>query len=364
MSIYNQYGTEQTDAYGISGVKLSQAYDINDQLVLDSDPDIPVIPAGWTMSESYKAQVLDAMDYIKAYLQDNDNAFAFAQFNDVHQTFGDNEPNFIDFNKGYKYLAHMMFLGDMTNLDTDTDVANLSAYINAASVSKKLMCIGNHDGYYTGQATNPETLYKSLTYTDVTYKPSEEDALIYYYDDAVNGVRYIILNYYNTLKSGYPKLDIAQAQWCASVMSAAGGMDIIIGAHGPLMPWTNVTDSTQSISQEYLPEQDTLVSIINAFQAKSMITIGGTTYDFSTCNGDFIMYTCGHWHCWGYGNDNGFNMFVGPSKNNPSSLNTQKYVGFMFFIVDKASKQIINIMCNTTTDDYFTLTCSYDVNTN
>ena len=197
MAIYNINGYPIEEAYESTGDSVETAYDI------DGNPiglDIPVEPLSWAMSETYKSQVLDALEYIKTYKQENPSAYALCQFNDVHLNFSGNEPNFIDYNKGYKVIDRMLFAGDLVNTSNATQYANAVSYMNGASASKKLVAMGNHEyGSYNSSQGNPEMLYKSVINVSCIYKDS--NVLIYYHDDTDHNVRFIALDYFYQTKT-------------------------------------------------------------------------------------------------------------------------------------------------------------------
>lgn len=341
MSVYDVNGNELTQAYDVNGASLASVYDVNgNEIPLNGIPDIPVTPLTWNMSDDYKGQVLNALDTIKAYKQEHSGAFALAQFNDVHTIFSGNEPNFIDYNKGYKVLSYMLFLGDMVNQSNATQYANSVAYMQGAQASKRIVGMGNHEYYYYNSSYgNPEALYKAVINVTPTYM--DDDYLIYYYDDTAHNVRYIILNYFYIRQSGADAdhyLDSTQLEWLASTLESAGSKDIIIAAHSMLNPFTVLRTEIERSSSATIDDQQDLIDVINAFINRS--TYG--THNFSGCTGDFIMYTSGHYHILGHSDDFGFNMFTCPARKGTGS---GLEAGFVFYIIDQALKKITVIEC-------------------
>ena len=351
MTVYKIDGTELTGAFDLVGTGLNSVYALDGtEIPFDDDPDIPVTPLTWDMPEAYKQQVLDALDYMKTYKQWHSSAFALAQFNDVHTYVGSNEPNFIDYNKGYKVLNYMMFLGDLVNNSSVNQYTNSVNYMAGAQASKRLVGMGNHEYMnYNASYGNPETLYGALINVDTVFMPTDNSALIYYHDDATLNVRFILLNYFYITKthadSGH-LLDMAQLNWLASVMQSAGDKDIVIGAHSMLNPFVALRTGRSSSSSAQINQQQDLINVINAFKNRSTysVTVDGVTHahNFSSCTGDFIMYTSGHYHILGQSDDFGFNMFTCPARKGTS---TGLEKGFVFYLIDKALKSVKVIEC-------------------
>ncbi len=361
-NVYDINGTVLAQAYSATEESLNSVFDIEgNEYTFDEIPDIPVTPLTWNMSDAYKTQVANALDYIKTYKRDNSNSYVLCQFNDVHTNFSGNEPNFIDYNKGYKVIDRMMFLGDMVNSSNATQYANAVNYMNGASASKKLVAMGNHEyGSYNVNNGDPELLYKAVIDVDCVYKDS--DILIYYHDFTDKNVRFIALDYFYQTKthadSGH-LLDKAQTHWLAGVMENAGNKDIIIFAHSMLNPFTGLESGNTLNSSATLQNRQDLIDCIVAFKNRGTftITVDGTTYShsFTNCTGDFVMYTTGHYHALGYG-DFGFNMFTCPTLGTPYG---GSHVGFTFYIINKATKGIKVIQCSSALNNYISFDYTY-----
>ena len=339
--IYGKDGEELSAVYDINGEVLAKAYDIDGE---ELDIDIPVTPLTWNMSEDYKARVLDALDEIKAYKAENEGSYALCQFNDVHTVFSGNEPNFIDYNKGYKAIDYMIFLGDMVNNSNATQYTNAMAYMAGASASKKIIGMGNHEYQsYSSANGDPEALYRSVMNIEPTYM-SGVNALIYYYDDANLGVRFIVLDYFYITKSHADNahvLDAAQLNWLASALASAGSKDVIICAHSMLNPFTVVRTLAERSSSATIDDQQDIIDVVNAFIDCDTysVTVDGTvnTYDYSGCTGEFVMYTSGHYHIMGHTDSFGFNMFTCPARKGTSANLEQ---GFTFYLINPSAKSI------------------------
>lgn len=362
MAIYTINGETLNEAYDANGSLIATAYDI------DGNPiglDIPVDPRDWDMSDNYKGQVLNVLDYISDYKEAHQNSYALCQFNDVHLQFSANEPNFIDYNEGYKVVDRMLFVGDMTDKSNATEYANAVNYMMGASASKRIVAMGNHEyGSYNASYGNPETIYKAVINVGCTYK--NNDVLIYYHDDPSKNIRFIVLDYFYITKiytDGGHLLDLDQAKWLAGVLESAGDKDIIIVAHSMLNPfYVPFIDNTVS-SSATLQNNDVLIDIINAFidRGTYSVTVDGTSYsfNFASVTGDFIMYTTGHYHAFGHSNDDGFNMFTCPSLLNAYPLNTASKKGFTFYLIDRTLKTIKAFVCSTDLTEYASFDYTY-----
>lgn len=360
MAIYDAYGNEIYAAFDAYSNSLGVVYDkYGNAISVDDDP--VVEPLTWNMSDNYKGQILDALDYIKTYKQSNPSAYALCQFNDIHLQFDGNEPNFIDYNKGYKVIDRMLFVGDIVNASNATQYANAVTYMSGASASKKLVAMGNHEyGSYNANNGNPETLYKAVINVECTYK--DPSILIYYHDDTSHNVRFISLNYFYQTKmlgdSGH-LLDMAQLNWVASVMESAGDKDIILFAHSMLNPFLCLESQQTKSSTATLQNYQNLIDMVVAYKARGTfsVTVDGTTYthDFSECTGNFVMYTTGHYHALGYG-DFGFNMFTCPTLGTTYG---GSHKGFVFYLIDKALKTIKVIQCSSELTDSISFDYTY-----
>lgn len=362
MAIYSVDGTSVNNAYDVSSTVLGMVYDVSGTEI---PIDIPVTPKTWDMSDNYKGQILDVLDYISAYKEDNSNTYAICQFNDVHLQFDANEPNFIDYNEGYKVIDRMLFVGDMTDKSNATEYANAVDYMMGAEASRRIVAMGNHEyGYYNISNGNPETIYKTVINVGATYKTN--DVLIYYHDDLQTNIRFIVLDYFYITKiytDGGHLLDLDQAKWLAGVMESAGDKDIIIVAHTMLNPFYIPFIEGTASSSATLQNNDVLIDIINAFidRGTYSITANGVAYnfDYSDTSGDFIMYTSGHYHAFGHSNNDGFNMFTCPSLLSAYPLNTTSKKGFTFYLIDRTLKTIKAFVCSTDLSAYASFDYTY-----
>lgn len=358
---YNKDGDKMSVAYNVGGGELTRLFSV-DGTPIEIDEDIPVTPMSWSMSGQYKSQVLSALEHIKAYRAGHPGSYAICQFNDVHEVFSGNEPNFIDYNKGYKVLSRMLFLGDMVDRAGADRFQNAVGYISGAQATPRIVGMGNHEYFYKTDATgNPEAIYKPLSTVDRIF--FDDDFLIFYSDDTANKVRYIILDYFWITQTGADSghlVDAAQLNWCAAVMEGAGDMDIIICAHSMMNPFTAVMTGVERSSSATLQNQQMLCDLINAFKNRGTytVTVNGVAYehDFSRATGDFVMYTSGHYHVLGHTDRDGFNMFTCPARKG-TSAGTQK--GFTFYLIDKLQKSIEVIVCAVDFSEYASFAYSY-----
>ena len=340
MAIYNVAGLALDTAYGENGESVLTAYNISGEEI-PLAPDVPITPLDWNMSSAYKAQVLDALDYIKGYKASHSGSYAICQFNDVHNTDSGNEPNFIDYNKGYNLLSRMIHVGDMTVSPSKAYVQSAIDFIDGAQASMRLVAIGNHEyAWDADKVSNVETAFAEPINVPIVYMLQDKSALIYYNDDTENNVRYIVLNpFYITKQINSHRLGEAQLSWCASVLESSGDKDIIICCHSDMRPFSFINNGVEVTTATELQDQADLIRLILAYKSRSTysIAVNGEEYThaFSQCTGEFIMYTSGHWHALGYSNK-GFNMFTGPSLQYTNS--SGQSIGFLFYIIDPGQK--------------------------
>lgn len=361
MAVYNISAQPLESIYNVTGNGLTEAYDVEGNEIFSGDPDIPVTPLTWNMSDNYKGQVLGVLDYIKSYKQTNPNSYALCQFNDVHINFSGNEPNFIDYNKGYKVIDRMLFCGDMVDSSNATQYANAVNYMQGASASKKLVAMGNHEyGSYSASNGNPETLYKAVINVDCTYKDS--DILIYYHDDPTFNVRYIALDYFyqtKTLADNGHLLDMAQLEWLAGILENSGDKDIILFAHTMLSPFLCLESQQTKSSSATLQNYQSLIDLIVAYKQRGTFTVTvdnvSHTHNYANVTGDFVMYTTGHYHALGYA-DFGFNMFTCPTLGTTYG---GSHKGFTFYIINKTTKAIKVMQPSSELSNYLSFDYTY-----
>lgn len=357
MSVYDKNGDSLSAVYGKNGTTLSQAYDKSgNELIVD--PDIPVTPMTWNITDANKTRILSTLETIKTYQNAHSGAYSICQFNDVHTNFDGNEPNFVDYNKGYKVISRMLFLGDMVDRASVSYMENAVAYIQGAQASKVLVGMGNHEYWMQSETIEPEPYYRPLTTIQCTWM--DDDNCIFYNDDDVNNVRYIVLDYFNVYKSPSDSkhyISPAQQNWLAGAMASAGGKDIIIAAHSMFNPFiSQFTNAELNSSADTTEIKGAVVPVITAFKNRSSIsiTVDGVshTHDFSSCTGNFIMYTSGHYHTFGLQTNDGFNMFTCVARSGSGWNGQGDQAGFTFFVIDKTARKIKVFICFTNTSSY------------
>lgn len=355
--IYDVNGSSVNVGYNVNGQVANTLYDVTGD-VLDDDP--IVTPLTWNMTDAYKSQVLSVLNYIRQYKASHSNSYAICQFNDVHNNVTGNEPNFIDYNKGYKNLSAMLFLGDMVSLYTASEAALASGFIQGAQISPRIVCIGNHEYYGDTQQQSTdaaEAAFESYINVNVVKMYPNDAEVIYYYDDTENNVRYIILNPHSTGKTANSRdFDDAQMKWCAGVIQSAGSKDIIIGNHYYISPFTCI-ESQEVVDSGTPRSMSKVVDLLTAFKNRTTYTIDGDTFNFSSCTGNVVMLTSGHYHAFGFSNSPGFPMFTCP--NLGSSVWGGGHKGFTFFIIDKTLRTIKAIQCSTELSNYIDYDCTY-----
>ena len=350
MGIYDYTGSVLPKAYGVDGVTLMQAYDINGNGLIDGEQEETYDWDG--MSEQFKALIDACILYCDQYVETHYNSFAFPVFTDVHTEFDWNEPHYISYMRN-DLFAIFPFLGDMVNTYNDAELNNAVTYINKSTNQTKLLAIGNHEfGGYAEGDTLPKVWYKPLIANGAVF--FADDGLTYYYDDSVNNIRYIVMDSNSTVKkqSGTQKFNMDALNWLASVLESSAGKDIIVVNHTMGSGFYLVTDTEQANwqSDTSITNMTTFNSIINAFVNKTNVnvTVDGVTngYDFSNVSGDFIAYITGHYHNAGYYNA-GYNKFTCPA-----ILRNKTKNGMSFFIIDKDLRKIIFLVIRYMNVDY------------
>ena len=343
MSIFDINGNPITKCCDVFGNAISAVCDINGNRLTES----------WDGLTTEVQTMLDtAMAYCADYTAENPQAYAFPLITDAHLTFGGNEPKYIE----HRYpntWSRMLFLGDMANNTSAYNTAELDnavAFMNVPSMNK-IVAIGNHElGNWAEGDTLPEEWYKTLLDpTSVLWGGG--DGLIYYSDDETNNVRYIVLDSCTPTytANGVQLFTKNQLEWCASVMESADGKDIIVCNHAMGQSYYLVTDTEKenSIAATTITNSNTLSAIINAFISKGTYSVTDDSgishsHDFSGATGHFIGYFTGHAHQAGHTDAPGFHKFTAPMLRTTYSGYPQ---GLSFFIVDRAQKKIVWLIC-------------------
>lgn len=338
--IFDINGNPITKCYDIFGNALSAVYDFNGNKILGA----------WDGLTAEVQTMLDtAMAYCADYTAENPQAYAFPLITDGHQTFSGREPAYIE----HRYpntWSRFLFLGDMANTYDEAQLNNAVAFMGGTSLNK-IVAMGNHElGEWAEGDTLPEEWYKTLLDpTSVMWGGG--DGLIYYSDDNANNVRYIVLDSCTPIykSSGVQLFTKNQLEWCASAMESAGDKDIVICNHTMGSSFYLVTDTTKenSIADTTITNSGTLWALINAFISKETYSVTDDSrvahsHDFSGTTGHFIGYFTGHAHQAGHTDAPGFHKFTAPMLRTTYSGYPQ---GLSFFIVDKAQKKIIWLIC-------------------
>lgn len=359
MSVYNIEGTQLNAIYSVLGASLSTAYDIDATIVFSNEPTPPtptpeIEPMDWSnMSATYKANIDDAIEYADTYLSNHANAYSFPVLTDVHDQLY-NEPNYVLYNHPGSF-DKFLFLGDIATAYSQTQMDNATDYMSEADVINILDLVGNHElGDWASGDPLPKTWYETLI-PFASVKMQNTDALVYYFDDTTNNVRFICLDSCTPIyqSSGTQLLTKNELEFFASALDSANGKDIILLNHAPGQNYYYVTDTEKetAISTTSITNRSTLDSIINAFIDRNSVTFTDDsnvshTHDYSSATGDFIGLIAGHTHHAGYNNANGYNVFICPS----SYYNTD--AGMSVFVIDKTLKKVIFLIGYKNNADY------------
>lgn len=336
MSAYNVNGETLENVYGISGTALANAYDVEGNDILNG-----IVPMDWSnIPQQYRSNINDAVTYAKTYLQNHNSAYVFPVLTDVHDKFY-NEPNYVLYNHPNTF-DKFLFLGDMANSYSQNQLNNAVSYMHQADTVNVLALVGNHEfGDYVSGDTLPKVWYQTLIPPSCVVMSA--DALVYYFDDVENNVRFICLDSCTPIykSSGVQLFTKNELKFCASAMENAGNKDIIVLNHAMGSGFYLVTDTEQTEwkSDTTITNSSTLWNIINAFKNKSSYTFTDDesvshTYDFSNVGGNFISYITGHYHDAGNYDGRGFNMITLPSSYYNAS-------GMSIIIVDPAAEKFI-----------------------
>lgn len=336
MSVYNNDGVVLLTVYGLNGATLQSAYNIDGVNVLDA-----LTPMDWTnIPQQYRTNINGAVAYAETYLENHSSAFAFPVLTDVHDKFY-NEPNYLLYNN-QGVFDKFLFLGDIANAYTDTQMDNAVAYMEQAKSVNVLALIGNHElGGYAENDTLPKAWYQPLIPSSAVVMTGT-DALVYYYDDSVNNVRFICLDSCTPIykSSGSQLLTKNELEFFASALDTAGNKTIILLNHSPGQSYTWIEDEAQTGSSTTVANLSvTMGGIISAYINRTSYTFTDDesvshTHDYSSASGDFVGLITGHEHRGGYSDAKGYNLFTLPSSYyNDAAMS--------IFVIDKSIKKLI-----------------------
>lgn len=342
MSVFNVYGSPIAKVYNILGDSASTIFDITGN---------PTNNESWDELPTEIRSMLDeAMAYCADYIEENPQAYAFPLITDGHLSFSRKEPAYIE--HCYPSIwSRFLFLGDMAQAYDETQLNNSVAFMDGASINK-IVAMGNHElsNWVEGNPL-PEVWYKTLLVPSSVLWGGG-DGLIYYSDDDVNNVRYIVLDSCTPIYkgSGVYLFTKNQLEWCASVMESAGGRDIIVCNHvmGTSFYLASDSEKTTSIADSTITNASTvLFPMVRAFIEKTTYQVTDDdgvkhTHDFSQASGNFVGYFAGHYHHAGFTDKNGFNQFTNPTLGSASSKYLQ---GMSFFIVDRLQRKVVWLVC-------------------
>ena len=109
-------------------------------------------------------------------------------------------------------------------------------------------------------------------------------SLYYYFDNAQSRLRYIVLYMYSSTSFA-----VTQAKWvCERLLDAPSNYNFVFIAHDGCVE-TTASNNGQAYLSQAKP-------IVDAYNSKGSITIGGTTYDFSTKTKKILAFVSGHLH--------------------------------------------------------------------
>ena len=163
----------------------------------------------------------------------------------------------------------------------------------------RLAVHGNHDindyqRYGVSAGDVRAVFLQKQTGTGIVVNSSAPDGCYYYYDNSVQGIRYIVfdacpvddLSAYHATVYG---VDAVQMDWIANaVLSAPQGYNFVFMTHVPVVQNASSDGTWQTFAN--------VRTLCDAVKNKKSVTIGARSYDFSAVVGDLLMVVAGHAH--------------------------------------------------------------------
>ena len=363
MAIYDVSANALAAAYDSGGVSLAYAYDVEGTEIFSVTPTPPVYPMDWTNMTAYLKQGIDSIvAYAQAYVSAHSGAYAFPVITDVHDSFY-NEPNYIIYNFPTAF-DKFLFLGDIATAYSQTQMDNAVTYMEEANLCDILALVGNHElGNWAEGDTLPKVWYQEIIPESCTLM-ADTDALVYYWDDDDNNVRFICLDSCTPIykQSGTQLYTKNELEFFASALDSSGTKDIILLNHAPGQSYYDVEDTehTTTYSTTGITNRGTLDSIIGAYIGRTSYTFSDDssvshTHDYSEMTGSFIGLITGHTHHAGFQSGNGYNAYICPSTRYKTDA------GVSVFVVDKTASKVIHLIAYRSQSEYGVYEYSYEV---
>ncbi len=166
---------------------------------------------------------------------------------------------------------------------------------------------GNHDftiktnsndpGGYTFTQQNTRNMIFKKTENKFVFNEADQSGCYYYYDNKLQGIRYIVLDSCDTVNSGDVAFGVqyvvskTQMDWIAgnAVMTTPAGYGIVFIMHIPVTDTTGDSGGHQNFTN--------VLTLVESVQNKtSNVTINDSVYDFSRLNVNVLMTLSGHMH--------------------------------------------------------------------
>lgn len=284
--------------------------------------------------------------YEKAVLSAGTKNEQFILFSDPHCFQGDYEANMLTMmstiQKYYNcssadfVLCGGDWLGNSDTLDSASYKLGLIKGIGKSMLGgvNFYNIIGNHDTNYQGTPTLTEDQLSNIWFSGEKcyYKIKRKNCTFYALDTGLDNDNTLTAYRYEQLK------------WMCDALKANDDEHNAIFLH---IVFTNSADPTL-----IAPMATKIGDIITAYNGRSSITIDGTAYDFSECNGKIEFVLCGHVHA-------DFNTTLGGVPC-ISEINTGKggtgTASFDLCIADFDNKKITMVRVGSGEDREFTLT--------
>ena len=170
--------------------------------------------------------------------------------------------------------------------------------------TKFLNVIGNHDVHSYNSASTIADKFITPFVTSQGYNLGATGESYYYVDFATYGLRFIALNQYQKYdKSMSVKYLQAQIQWLESTLnSVPSGYGVIIGMHIPEAGLAKSNDYPTFWQTKMTKETTTkyIAQVVDAYISKTTASVTFADFteavDFTSANGEFVAYVCGHNH--------------------------------------------------------------------
>ncbi len=274
-------------------------------------------------NEAWKGDVLESYNEFIQEVAGNQDRIPIIVTTDQHGSVSKDSEVYSYINEiaDWNKISKIINLGDtVKRMGNKKDLNDYLAATECLPEGKRIEIMGNHDRLYLG---NREKLKKTYFSTKNAEVNDENNAFVVY--DSAYNVRYLSVDpeqFPWTYKNG--RLSTSQADFIVAELEKNDASDIIFVSHPYLFKDDMITRDGEHFTgsdyfvgsdKKYTEVKESFVKMLSARKAKAsgvLVDCSGVEhpYDFTKCQGDFLMTLHGHHHQEGYETKDGVTEFL------------------------------------------------------